>query len=272
MKKFDFIKMHGLGNDFVIIDERNTKVSLSHAEIVSVANRHTGIGCDQLITINKDNISDILIRFFNSNGEEISACGNGSRCVARLLMEEDNTSAITIKTHAGLLDCKKISKNIISVNLGTPKLSWNEIPLDKEYDTNSIIFNINNFSISNPKFVNVGNPHAIFFVDNLDNFDIEDFGPLIENDKMFPEKCNVTIAQVISLRHIKINVWERGAGKTLACGTAACATAVAAYINKLSSNKIVVSLPGGNLDIEYNSNIIMSGATEISFKSSFEIS
>lgn len=271
MRKFDFTKMHGLGNDFVIIDEREVKINLSRNEIISVADRHTGIGCDQLITINNNAELGVLVRFFNSDGEEVSACGNGSRCVARLLMEENNTSHINIHTKAGLLDCKKISDKIISVNLGAPKFNWHEIPLDKEHDTSSILFELNDISISSPHFVNVGNPHAIFFVDNLDNFNIEDFGPLIENDKMFPEKVNVTIAQIISPTHIKINVWERGAGKTLACGTAACATTVAAYINKLTSNKIVVSLPGGDLNIEYNSDIIMSGATEISFNSSFEI-
>ncbi|MDA9896967.1 diaminopimelate epimerase [Pelagibacterales bacterium] len=271
MKKFDFTKMHGLGNDFVIIDERDMKVNLSRTEIISVANRHTGIGCDQLITIGINSESNILIRFFNSDGEEVSACGNGSRCVARMLMEENNASQINIYTKAGLLSCKKISNNIISINLGVPKLNWQEIPLNKEYDTSLIHFELNNISISNPYFVNVGNPHAIFFVDNLNNFNIEDFGPLIENDKMFPEKCNVTIAQVISPNHIKINVWERGAGKTLACGTAACAATVAAYLKNLTINKIVVSLPGGDLDIEYNSDIVMSGATELSFKSSFKI-
>ena len=271
MKKFDFTKMHGLGNDFVIIDERDMKVNLSRTEIISVANRHTGIGCDQLITIGINSESNILIRFFNSDGEEVSACGNGSRCVARMLMEENNASQINIYTKAGLLSCKKISNNIISINLGVPKLNWQEIPLDKKYDASLIHFKLNDVSISNPYFVNVGNPHAIFFVDNLNNFNIEDFGPLIENDKMFPEKCNVTIAQIISPSHIKINVWERGAGKTLACGTAACATTVAAYLKKLTTNKIVVSLPGGDLDIEYNSDIVMSGATEVSFKSSFKI-
>ena len=128
MKKFDFTKMHGLGNDFVIIDERDMKVNLSRTEIISVANRHTGIGCDQLITIGINSESNILIRFFNSDGEEVSACGNGSRCVARMLMEENNTSQINIYTKAGLLSCKKISNNIISINLGVPKLNWQENP------------------------------------------------------------------------------------------------------------------------------------------------
>ena len=133
MKKFDFTKMHGLGNDFVIIDERDMKVNLSRTEIISVANRHTGIGCDQLITIGINSESNILIRFFNSDGEEVSACGNGSRCVARMLMEENNASQINIYTKAGLLSCKKISNNIISINLGVPKLNWQEIPLSKKF-------------------------------------------------------------------------------------------------------------------------------------------
>lgn len=271
MKKFDFIKMHGLGNDFVIIDERHSRIELTHDEIISVANRHTGIGCDQLITINNDLESNLFIRFFNSDGEEVSACGNGSRCVARLLMEENNDTTITIKTGAGPLYCKKISNNIISINMGVPKFKWNEIPLDKECDNSKIIFKINEMIISNPTFVNVGNPHAVFFVDDLNKFNIDDFGPVVENYKIFPEKCNVTIAQILSKSHIKINVWERGAGKTLACGTAACATAVAASTNNLCENEVVVSLPGGDLDIVYDTNIIMSGATEISFKSNFEL-
>ena len=272
MKKFDFIKLHGLGNDFVIIDERIDVTNLSYEEIKSVANRYTGIGCDQLITINNSDSGDYLfIRFFNSTGDEVSACGNGSRCVARILMQENNTSEITLKTKAGFLECKKISDDIISIDLGKPKLQWQDIPLDKEYDSNIVTFKINNISISNPSFINVGNPHAIFFVNKLNDYKIEDYGPLIETDKMFPEKCNITIAEVVSSSHIKINVWERGAGKTLACGTAACATVVAANIKKLTDKIVKVSLPGGDLDIDYNDNIIMSGATEISFSSSFEI-
>jgi diaminopimelate epimerase len=272
MKKFDFIKMHGLGNDFVIIDERNGELGLSTAEIVSIANRHTGVGCDQLITISYDSKSNFFIRFFNSSGEEVSACGNGSRCVARILMEENKNTEVLIKTKAGFLQCKKITEKIISINLGKPKFNWNEIPLDQDYKNKAIIFEINDVSITNPYFVNVGNPHSIFLVSNLENYNIDEFGPLIENDKMFPEKCNVSIAQIISPIHIKINVWERGAGKTLACGTAACATAVAAYKSKLTESKVRVSLPGGDLNIEYNEDIIMSGTTEFSFNSSFELS
>ena len=271
MKKFDFIKMHGLGNDFVIIDERNDELNLLTSEIISIANRHTGIGCDQLITINYDSESNFFIRFFNSSGEEVSACGNGSRCVARILMEENQNSEIQIKTKAGFLKCKKITDKIISINLGTPKFNWSEIPLDQKYDSESIIFEADGKSISNPYFVNIGNPHSIFFVGDLENYNIDEFGPKIENDKMFPEKCNVTIAQIISTTHIKINIWERGAGKTLACGTAACATAVAAYRSELTENKVKVSLPGGDLNIEYKQGIIMSGTTELSFRSSFEL-
>ena len=178
MKKFDFIKMHGLGNDFVIIDERNGELGLSATEIVSIANRHTGVGCDQLITISYDSKSNFFIRFFNSSGEEVSACGNGSRCVARILMEENKNTEVLIKTKAGFLQCKKITEKIISINLGKPKFNWNEIPLDQDYKNKAIIFEINDVSITNPYFVNVGNPHSIFLVSNLENYNIDEFGPV----------------------------------------------------------------------------------------------
>lgn len=274
MENMHFYKMNGLGNDFVIFDQRVKKREFSKNDIINISNRHKGIGCDQVITINKLEDSDIeLIEFYNSSGEEIYACGNGSRCVASLLMNEKKVDKIKLRTKEKILICQKNKKNIISIDMGQPRLNWKEIPLKEDIVGESLQYKIAELTLINPFFTNVGNPHIIFFVKNKSDYDINQFGPLIENDDLFPEKVNVTIAEIISQNRITIDVWERGAGRTLACGTAACATAVAAIINQGCNNNLDIELPGGTLNIFYesNKNIIMSGKTELSFEGSFEL-
>jgi len=266
--------MHGLGNDFVIFDQRSDDYSFTKDEIVKIADRNTGIGCDQIILIKAlTDYDGELIEFYNSSGEEVMACGNGSRCVANLLMKEKNVNEITIKTKERSLNCHRVSDDVISIDMGKPKFDWEEIPLKKDPSDKHIVFTVGGVSLDSPFFVNVGNPHIVFFVNNIDKFDILKFGPEIENHDLFPEKINVSIANVVSKNEINLNVWERGAGYTLACGTGACATAVAAIRGLNLQNQLKVSLPGGTLDIHYklDSNIIMSGETEISFEGSFEL-
>ena len=244
-------KMDGLGNDFVIIDNRQKVNILSKEQIVKVCDRNF-IGCDQLILIEKDDIADAQLKFFNSNGGESGACGNGTRCVADLISKEKNSKTINLSTLSGNLKSEILGKNIVTTEIGKAKIKWNEIPLLNESNTLNLNIKIND--INNNKHyggtaVNVGNPHVIFFVDEIKNFNIKKIGPQLENHKMFPEQCNVTIAQIINKNLIKVKVWERGAGLTKACGTAACATAFAGTLNKLTDNNIEIEFETGKLSI-----------------------
>ena len=223
-------KMDGLGNDFVIIDNRQKITNLSKEQIIKICDREF-IGCDQLILITKNDISDASLEFYNSDGGTSGACGNGTRCVADLLSKENNKSLVTLTTQSGDLKSEILGKKLVSTEIGKGRTEWNEIPLSEELDTNNLnikITDLNNNNHTGGTAVNVGNPHVIFFVDNIENFEIKKIGPEIENHPLFPEKCNVTLATVVNKELIKVKVWERGAGLTKACGTAACATAFAA--------------------------------------------
>tara|TARA_B100000989_G_scaffold293308_1_gene270500 strand:+ start:1931 stop:2743 length:813 start_codon:yes stop_codon:yes gene_type:complete len=252
-------KMDGLGNDFVIIDERNHNYNLDEFQIKKICDRKN-IGCDQLILIRESKKFDAFLIFKNSDGSNSSACGNGSRCVASLLSKESSKNKIIFETESGILKSKVISKNNIQTNVGFPKTNWKEIPISKEIDTKKIEININNSSYVGTA-VNVGNPHIIFFKDELENINIMDIGPKIENNSIFPEKINVTFAKKISETHFKVLHWERGAGSTKACGTAACATAVAAEINNISSYPTEIEFKLGKIKIDKDTygNILMEG-------------
>ncbi len=244
-------KMDGLGNDFVIIDNRQKVTELSKEQIIKICDRNF-IGCDQLILIEKNNTSDASLKFFNSDGGESSACGNGTRCVADLISKEKDNRTIILTTLSGNLKSKILGNNIVTTEIGNAKIKWNEIPLSEELDTKNLnikINDLNNREHFGGTAINVGNPHVIFFVDEIKNFDIEKIGPQIENHKIFPEKCNVTIAKVVNKNLIKVKVWERGAGLTKACGTAACATAFAGKINNLTDNNIDIEFETGKLSI-----------------------
>ena len=244
-------KMDGLGNDFVIIDNRQKITDLSKEQIIKICDRNF-IGCDQLILIEKDNTADARLKFFNSDGGESGACGNGTRCVADLISKENGNKTIILTTLSGNLKSEILNNNLVTTEIGNAKVKWNEIPLSEELNTLNLNIKIND--IKNNEHlggtaINVGNPHIVFFVDEIKNFDIEKIGPLIENHKMFPEKCNVTIAKVINKNLIKVKVWERGAGLTKACGTAACATAFAGTLNKLTDNNADIEFETGKLSI-----------------------
>ena len=244
-------KMDGLGNDFVIIDNRQKITDLSKEQIIKICDRNF-IGCDQLILIEKDNTADARLKFFNSDGGESGACGNGTRCVADLISKENGNKTIILTTLSGNLKSEILNNNLVTTEIGNAKVKWNEIPLSEELNTlnlNIKINDINNNEHLGGTAINVGNPHIVFFVDEIKNFDIEKIGPQIENHKMFPEKCNVTIAKVLNKNLIKVKVWERGAGLTKACGTAACATAFAGTLNKLTDHNTDIEFETGKLSI-----------------------
>ena len=267
-------KMDGLGNDFVIIDNRQTITNLTKEQIVKICDRKY-IGCDQLIFIKKNDTSDASLEFYNSDGGISGACGNGTRCIADLLGKESNKKEIILTTLSGNLKSKIVGDKIVSTEIGIAKTKWDEIPLSKELNTNNVGIKINdknNNKFSGGVTVNVGNPHVVFFVDNNENFEIKKIGPEIENHPLFPEKCNVTLATVVNIELIKVRVWERGAGLTKACGTAACATAFAAKQNGLVNDKVNIEFSTGRLtiSIDENNSIHMKGPVsdieEINFK------
>ena len=249
-------KMDGLGNDFVIIDQRNQVLDLSKDQIIKICNR-SYIGCDQLILIKKNRKIDAGLEFYNSDGSTSGACGNGTRCVADLLAKENDKKEIILWTSGGILRSQILGNNLVETEIGVSKTKWNEIPLSENLNTRNLnikILDKNDKEHIGGTAINVGNPHVVFFIDNIENYNLEKIGPVIENNKIFPEKCNVTLAKVISKNLIKVRVWERGAGLTKACGTAACATAVAGNINKLSEKKIDVEFSLGKLSISIDDN------------------
>ena len=263
MSKLDAYKMDSLGNDFIIFDKRKESISLTKDQIIKISDRNN-IGCDQVIFVDADKSNNAYLTFYNSDGGEIKACGNGSRCAAYLLMKENNTKKISLKTKAGILLAELDNKNLVSINMGQPNFEWKRIPLLKEMDNKNLKIKINStegkeivggFSLS------VGNPHVIFFVKNINQFNIKDIGPKIENHEYFPEKCNVTLANIKNKKHVKVNVWERGAGLTKACGTAACATAVSGAVLRLNERCVDIEFPEGLLNIDWktDNNIYMTG-------------
>ena len=244
-------KMDGLGNDFVIIDQRVYNQNLNKDQIIKICDRDF-IGCDQLILIKKNNEIDAALEFYNSDGSMSAACGNGTRCIADFLSKENNQKEISVLTSSGLLKSKILGNNLVETEIGIPKIAWDEIPLSKKIDTRDLkvkIIDKNNNEHIGGIAVNVGNPHIIFFVSDIESFDLKKIGPRIEKHELFPEKCNVTLANVINKNLIKVKVWERGAGLTKACGTAACAAAVAGNIKSLVDKTTDIEFELGKLTI-----------------------
>ncbi|HEX9953939.1 MAG TPA: diaminopimelate epimerase [Allosphingosinicella sp.] len=247
-----FQKMHGLGNDFVIFDAREAPLEMDGAQARALADRRTGVGCDQLIVLEPSESADLRMRIWNADGGEVEACGNASRCVAMLVGGE-----ATIETKGGMLR-GVVKEGLASVDMGEPRFGWDEIPLAYPLDTAAIPVGWE--PLSEPAAVNVGNPHIVFFVDDAEAVDLERLGPIVEQDPLFPQRINVNVASLED-GAIRLRVWERGAGLTRACGTGACATAVAAIRRKLVASPVEVRLPGGSLTIawEPGSAIRMSG-------------
>lgn len=269
MKK-TFIKMHGLGNDFVIFDGRQGKpVFLPTEKIRALGDRRTGIGFDQMVIIDppKSADTDVFMRIFNSDGSEVGACGNATRCVADLLMREKGTDKAVMETVAGRLSGVRAGADAVCVDMGDVRLDWQQIPLSHEEDTLSLPISAQ--MLQNPVAVNVGNPHAVFFVQQLDDVPLEKLGPSIETHHYFPEKTNIEAVEVLSRDHIRMRVWERGVGITMACGTGACAAAIAAARRDLTDRIVKVDLEGGQLLIEWresDNHVLMTGAVAEVFR------
>jgi diaminopimelate epimerase len=251
MESVPFIKMHGAGNDFVIVDARARPLALGAREARAIADRRTGVGCDQLILVEppRNGRANAFMRILNADGDEAGACGNGTRCVAALLMKEGGGAQVVIETAAGLLAAEAADDGAIKVDMGPVRLDWREIPLARAQDTLHLELKLG--PLADPVAVNVGNPHAVFFVDDPEVIDLGTLGPKLERHPLFPERANIGVAKVLDAERIRLRVWERGAGLTRACGTAACAALVAASRRELSGRAATIELPGGALRVEW---------------------
>lgn len=273
MTALPFQKMHGLGNDFVVLDARARALPLSVAQRRWIADRRRGIGCDQLIILEppRDRLADVFMRIHNPDGSEADACGNATRCVAAKVMEEKDTRHVIVETISGLLDTEAVEGGRISVDMGEARLDWREIPLGEACDTLHLPLSLG--PVSDPVGVNVGNPHAVFFVADAEKTDVAGLGPVLERHKLFPERANIEFAQVLSPERIRMRVWERAAGITQACGSGACATLVAAARRRLTGRRATVVLDGGELLIEWlaDNHVRMTGSWTESFRGEIDL-
>ena len=259
-----FTKMHGLGNDFVIIDARGVEISLSDEVVRALADRRRGVGCDQLIVLRDGGDADGLMEIRNADGSEVAACGNATRCIGRMLMAESGRDSASIRTRAGLLTARAGGDDTVCVNMGPARTDWQAVPLVRAMDT--VTLNYARGPLSAPGAVNMGNPHAVFFVDDADAVNLATLGPEIETDPLFPEKVNVSVATVNG-QDIRLRVWERGVGLTQACGTASCAALVAAHRKGLTGRRGGVRLDGGRLEIDWlaDGTVEMTGPATYAF-------
>jgi diaminopimelate epimerase len=255
-----FSKMHGLGNDFVVIDARREPVAMTNARARAIADRREGIGCDQLILIEASDVADARMRIFNADGSEVEACGNASRAVALLLGGTQR-----IETAGGLITLTADNANRATVGMGAPVSEWDAVPLAYAMDTAHLPLAWDD--VADGAAINVGNPHIVFFVPDCDAVRLDVLGPVIEHDPLFPQRINVNVATVTGPSSLKLRVWERGAGLTRACGTGACATAAVALARKLVRGPVAVDLPGGRLIITQAENgaLLMSGPATFVF-------
>lgn len=262
-----FTKMHGLGNDFVVVDGRARAIAFTADQVRAIADRRTGVGCDQLIEIEppRNGRADAFLRIWNADGDEVGACGNGTRCVAALLMAEVGAPGVKLETVAGVLEAQDGGEGRVAVDMGEARLDWRDIPLAREMDT--LHLDLAAGPLRDPVAVNMGNPHAVFFVPDAAAIALESLGPALEHDALFPVRANIGVAQVLARDHLRLRVWERGAGLTRACGTGACAALVAAARRGLSERRARVSLDGGDLTIEWrdDGHVIMTGPVATSF-------
>jgi diaminopimelate epimerase len=261
-----FVKMHGAGNDFVVIDQRSRPAHVTAALARALGDRHRGVGFDQLITIDRDTAgADARLTFWNADGSQAGACGNGTRCAARLLMDESAKTQLTLRTERGLLVAEDAGLGLIRVNMGAPQLGWAEIPLAREADTLHLPLE------GDPAAVGMGNPHCIFFLPDADAVDPAERGPALEHDPLFPERTNVEFASLAGPDRLRLRVWERGAGITLACGSGTCATAVAAARRGLTGRSVTVEVDGGTLQVDWRDDgVWLTGPTARVFSGSLD--
>jgi diaminopimelate epimerase len=274
-----FVKMNGVGNEIVIVDMRKDSAGKIGADDARAVAQPQGAPYDQMMVLYPPRTpgTDAFIRIFNNDGSEAGACGNGMRCVASLVSDENGRPALTFETAAGILNCARNADGTFTVDMGKPHFARNEIPLAEEFrDTRAIELQIGPIDkpiLHSPSVVSMGNPHAIFWVDDVNAYDLPRFGPLLENHPMFPERANITLAHIASRDHIVIRTWERGAGLTKACGSAACATAVAAARLRRTDRKVKITLPGGDLVIEWrerDDHVLITGPAMFEFKGTFD--
>jgi len=272
MEKVPFLKMHGLGNDFVVLDARGGALAVGAEGARALADRHTGIGCDQLIVLEppRHPTAQLSMRIRNPDGSEAEACGNATRCVAWLLGRESGASRVRIETVAGLLEAEIVTEGRIAVDMGLARTNWREIPLSRAADTNCL--DVASGPLSAPVGTNIGNPHATFFVDDVEAVDLAALGPVLERHPLFPQRANIGVAAIRARGDIRLRVWERGVGITRACGSGACAALVAAHRRGIAERCAVVTLDGGSLDIEWreDGHVIMTGPAALSFEGRFD--
>ena len=266
-----FLKMNGLGNDFVVVEARDLPFAPGVAEARAIADRVTGVGCDQIIGIESSATSEAYVRFWNADGDEVGACGNGTRCVAWLLMEASGRDDVVFDTVAGRMSGRREGEKLITVDMGAPGLDWTQIPLAEAMDTRGIELQVGPIDaphLHTPGCVSMGNPHVVFFVADIATAPVAQVGSMIEHHPLFPERVNVGFAQIVSRDRIALRVWERGAGLTKACGTGACAALVAAHRRGLTDRKAVVMFESGELTIEWreaDNHVLMTGPVAVEF-------
>ncbi len=264
-----FVKMHGLGNDFVVFDARDAALALTPAHAKAVANRHFGIGCDTVVVMRPAGAAaDADVQFINADGSEAEACLNATRCVARLLMDERGLARVKLATRGGMMICSDAGKGLVTVDAGEPRLKWDQVPLASHVDTTQFPLDLGGTSLP-VSAVSMGNPHCVIFVPDAQKAPLTTLGPKIETLAFFPRRTNVEFAQVLDRERIRMRVWERGVGVTLACGTGACATAVAAIRRGLTGRKVELVLDGGSLFIEWreeDGHVLMTGPAVTAFR------
>jgi diaminopimelate epimerase len=275
----EFVKMNGLGNEIVVVDMRRRAAAITPADARAAA-QPGGAPYDQMMVLHAPRTlgTDAFVRIYNNDGSEAGACGNGMRCVAELMFRDTGKTALTFETNAGLLNCwKGEAPHVFTVDMGVPRLAWNEIPLAEEFrDTRAIELQIGPIDkpvLHSPSVVNMGNPHAVFWVDDVEAYDLAKVGSLLENHPIFPERANISLAAVKSRDHIVLRTWERGAGLTKACGSAACAAAVAAARLRRTGRIVTVTLPGGDLRIDWrerDDHVLMTGPVEYEYAGTFD--
>jgi diaminopimelate epimerase len=263
---FRFVKMHGCGNDFVILDARPRPLGLTPVRAAAIADRHTGVGCDQLIVLESTASADVFMRIYNPDGSEAGACGNATRCVADILVRETGRSSIVVRTVSGDLPSHRRDDGLIQVDMGPPRLDWTDIPLSRPMDTLTLDLP------GAPAAASMGNPHVTYFVADLALVAVSEAGPRLEHDKLFPQRANIGFARVLDASTIRLKVWERGAGLTLACGSGACAALVNAHRRGMTHRRAGVIVDGGTLDIEWreDGHVLMTGPVATSFTGAIE--
>ncbi len=267
-----FLKMHGLRNDIIIVDARNQSFSPSPAEVKKICDRRAGVGADELLIVEPPAKSDAeqgvvaFVRIINTDGREVEACGNASRCVAWLLMKEQGLDSVSFRTLGGILKCSLTGEMEVAVNMGRLKTDWHDIPLASEMD--SLHLEIGTGPLHDPVGMNIGNPHAVFFVDDIEQVDLETYGLELQCHPLFPEQANIGVAEMVDATTMKLNVWERPGALTTACGSGACAAVGAAHRRELTSErKVRVIMPAGSMEIEINDkyDVTMIGPVEVCF-------